>query len=83
MNKQDIILKVQNPPKDWELDCEIEVSAWDGGAMVDEHITEAFPELDELALYDLTEGSMEYGGTLTKEQLAEELRGLGFTVKLI
>ncbi len=83
MNKQDFVLKVQNPPEDWDLECEIEVSAWDGDRMIDEHITEAFPELDELSLYDLAEGTMEYGGTLTKEQLAEELRGLGFTVELI
>ena len=84
MKKTDFILKIQVPPEDWGIEGKFEISAWKGKYQVDEHITDLFPELDALGeIGDLTEGSMEYWGDLSIEELEKELIGMGFKTQLI
>lgn len=47
--------------------------------MIDEHICELFPELENLGIYDLSEGELEYSGG-NPHHLKEELFEMGFNV---
>ncbi len=83
MKKTNIFLEVVKGDEDSLLASEIQVRAWldaEKDQMVDAHLTEEFPELEELDLYDLMEGEMEYDGSLSIEELKNELRILDFNV---
>lgn len=57
------------------------VSAFDknGKYMIDAHVSdEIFPELKRIGLEDLAEGELEYSGKLSKEELVEKLKSMGF-----
>lgn len=63
--------------------CKLAVTAWyDAKAkrMIDDHITDLYPALNTIPLYDLMEGHMEYDDVFDKAQLEDELRKLGFNV---
>lgn len=79
MKKKSFILKVQVPPDDYMIEGSLEVSAWRGADMIDEHISELFPELQDIGLTDLMEGSMEYAGELSREEMVVKLKELGFS----
>jgi hypothetical protein len=84
MNKSDIILKVATNFYDGEMDedeISLHVSAWDKktGFMIDEHLTELFPELNSVPLYDLSEGVCECAPEVLKiEEVVQILRQKGF-----
>ena len=89
MKKDEFVLKVLNTSDlEWgeELEGEgfsISISAWDNSLnfMIDQHITEAFPEiLDIHSIEELAEGDMAYAGDLTKDELKDELARKGFAV---
>jgi 3'-phosphoadenosine 5'-phosphosulfate sulfotransferase len=86
MNKKDIILKVSDTLEWLEgMDAAFSVSAWDKktGWMVDDHVTELFPELERTGLEEEQEGDMYfYFHNCTKEKMMEMLRDMGFTVEL-
>ena len=91
MKKNEIILEVEDfstATEDWKKESyedgiNIGVTAWyPGGAMVDDHIVENFPDLEELGLEDETEGFMScYNEDLTVEEMIDSLKELGFTIK--
>jgi len=82
MKKTDFILKIEDAMPDDDI-CTMQISAWKGKYMIDEHICEKYPKLEELDLADLCEGSLEYCGTLTKQQMSDELIKRGFKTKVI
>jgi len=51
--------------------------------MIDIHVSdELFPEIKEIGLEDLTEGVLEYSGKLSKEELVDKLKSMGFNARL-
>lgn len=86
MKKESIILKVSDT-LEWlkDMDAAFSVSAWDKrtGFMIDQHVTEHFPELELVGLEEEQEGDMYfYYHNCTKEEMMERLRNMGFTVEL-
>jgi hypothetical protein len=54
-----------------------------GDEMIDQHIVEHFPELEQLGIQDETEGFMSYNNTdLTAEEMVQKLKKLGFIARL-
>ncbi len=86
MAKTDFALQIQVPPADWGIESKFEISAVDcpgsnDDSWVDQHLTEMYPELESLGeISDLMEGSMEYWGDLSMEELKTELVAMGFQV---
>jgi len=85
MKKENIILKVSDT-LEWlkDMDAAFSVSAWDkkSGFMIDEHVTEHFPELELVGLEEECEGDMYfYYHNCTKEEMIKRLRNMGFTVE--
>lgn len=93
MEKNEFILRVTNVD-DLEHEHKIDVidygftisvSAWEVGGrfMIDQHITDFYPELIDLGIEELQEGDMYYDGNLTKHELAHVLRTYhGFDVEV-
>jgi len=91
MKKKDIILEVEDfsiATEDWKKESyqdgiKIGITAWyPGGAMVDDHIVENFSELEDIGIEDETEGFMSYyNEDITAEEMIEQLKELGFTIK--
>lgn len=86
MKQNNILLKITDSAEFLEeFDAKISVSAWNKkeGYMIDEHITQQYPELiKKLELDEVQEGDMLYYGTLTTEQLANSLQDMGFEVEI-
>ena len=96
LKKKEITLKVQYLAElrgtefdsDWvdeyvEDGYSIVVTAFeDSGAMIDQHITGWYKELDELKLQEEEEGFMVYGGYLNSIELSNKLEELGFKIEV-
>ena len=65
-----------------EEDYSIMLSAWEPGGdyMIDQHILYFFPELQELRMEELMEGTLGYYGDLSVPELTRALISLGFNV---
>lgn len=86
MKPKDIILKIEEPPVDSFVDAPMIVTGWYDLApelMIDEHLCELFPKLEDLFLSDLMEGAMEYNGAFTKDELKLKLDALGFKTIIV
>lgn len=80
MEKGDLYLQVTESDSGI---CPINVTAWlddEREVMLDEHLTELFPELEDVGLMDLCEGEMEFDGELNVAQLSNLLERMGFNV---
>lgn len=85
MKKENMILKVSDT-LEWlkDMDAAFSVSAWDKrtGNMIDQHVTECFPELELVGLEEECEGEMFfYFHNCKKEEMIERLRNMGFIVE--
>lgn len=82
MKKTRILFKVepnQGQMEDEDYTLSVTALTSNGKGMIDEHVSEYFPELEEnLDLEELCEGYFGYAGHLSKEELEEELQNLGF-----
>lgn len=82
MKKNRILFKVEpntGQMEDEEYTFSVTALTPNGKGQIDEHISEYFPELEEdIGLEELVEGYFGYAGTLSKEELEEELQNLGF-----
>lgn len=85
MTKKEIVLKVMVPEEDTFMaeNYKFEITVWEKDSevnyMIDDHLVEHFPELEQYGIEDLQEGFSGYNGDLTIERLVDVLQGLGFT----
>lgn len=92
ITKNDFVLVVEDfrtATEDWKIEafeeegmilsiCAMESEA-DNSLVVDNHIVEGFPELEEIGIEDMVEGEMAYfGEDLSAEQMVEKLKQMGF-----
>lgn len=70
-------------PDDVKEDYRISVSAWNIGGqfMIDQHITEFYPQLMQIGIEELCEGDMYYGGEMTINELTKALDEWGFIIE--
>ncbi len=85
MEKQNILFKVSDT-LDWleEYGATLSVTAWDKttGYMIDEHVTEEFPELLDLGLDEGQEGDMQYyDHDFTVQEMIFLLEAYGFSAE--
>jgi hypothetical protein len=85
MKKEKVLLKVSDSVE-WLEDAGFKLSItgwWKGkGYMIDQHMTEKFPELETIeGLEELAESDMYYDGDKTKEEIINILREMGFEVE--
>lgn len=89
MEQNEFILKVKLITPDLDIyddvkdDYQITISAWDIGGqfMIDQHITEFYPQLMQIGIEELCEGDMYYGGEMSIEELEKTLSEWGFIVE--
>lgn len=89
MEQNEFILKVKLITPDLDIyddvkeDYRITISAWDIGGqfMVDQHITEFYPQLMQIGIEELCEGDMYYGGEISIEELEKALSEWGFIIE--
>lgn len=83
-DKANFMFKVYDLDKDEYLSSSsfrIAVFDKNGKFMVDEHVSDQiFPELKKIGLEDLAEGELEYCGKLSKQELIDKLKSMGFNV---
>lgn len=91
MRKSEFILKIQPLDDSYDdyirLDYDISISAWDhvDGYMIDQHITDIYPELIGLGIEELCEGDMYCSYNEPFETLIEwkeALEEMGYRVEL-
>ena len=58
----------------------LSITAWINGHMYDDHVTEQFPQLQNLGLEELAEGDMYYMGNMSQSDMIRSLKKLGFKV---
>lgn len=83
-NKDNYIFKVFNN-EDQNTYGDVGVAVFDKNNkyMIDIHVSdELFPEIKEIGLEDLAEGILEYSGKLSKEQLTDKLKSMGFNARV-
>ena len=91
MKKEKVLLKVSDTVE-WleefdeteELQYNLSITGWwkGKGYMIDQHLTEKFPELLSIeGLEELGESDMYYFGDKTKDDMINILRGMGFEVE--
>jgi hypothetical protein len=83
-SKENYIFKVfDNEEQNTYGDVGVAVFDKNDKYMIDIHVSdELFPEIKEIGLEDLTEGVLEYSGKLSKEELVDKLKSMGFNARL-